>query len=318
VSALTRKRAVAILEASLRRQNRSLSMVEAARRTVAAFLAAVGESVARVTTADVRRYLALRSRSVSANTLARDLELIHGLYQVLVHGALVAADPTEGLSVERTPSRPPILLSEDTVARFLQESLVPNEKSRRSPELRRALALRDRAMLELLYGVGLRASEVRAVRVVDLALGDSQLLCRRAKRGVSRFLPLPAAVIPHLERYLREGRPLLMRLAIGDDDGRLLVTEWGTALDRSAIGERVEQIAKRLAIKAHPHAFRRSLATSLVQRGASIVAVRELLGHVRLSTTQKYVVVDRDDLRNAVSVLEADGVFRAGRSSSST
>ncbi|MCA9647035.1 MAG: tyrosine-type recombinase/integrase, partial [Myxococcales bacterium] len=141
--------------------------------------------------------------------------------------------------------------------------------------------------------------------VCDLDLAAGCLLVRRAKRGEPRQLPLPPAALPPLARYLRLGRPRLVR---GDvlpaAEQRLLLTERGTPLVANEVLRVVKQVAARAGLRAHPHALRRALATHLVQAGVSIAHVRELLGHVRLDTTQRYVLVEREDLRRAVDVLD--------------
>ncbi len=172
----------------------------------------------------------------------------------------------------------------------------------RPVEDRRALALRNRAVVELLYGLGIRAAEVHAAQVVDLDLTRGSMLVCRAKRGELRHLPIPAAAIPHLDRYLKEDRPHLARS--GRDQGRPIVTEGGTPLIPNEVLRVVTKIAARADLRAHPHAFRRSVASHLVEQGASLVAVQKLLGHVSLDTTQRDVFVERAALHEAVSALE--------------
>jgi site-specific recombinase XerD len=188
------------------------------------------------------------------------------------------------------------------VTRLLSVAATPDPKIRRSPEIRSALALRNRACLEILYGLGLRASEAAAVQLVDLDLPGGDLLVRRVKRGQSRRLPLPPAALPHLTRYLLHARPVLADG--GKDAGAFLVTQRGTAASSATILQIVKAVAARASVAAHPHAFRRSLATQIVRCGASLPAVQALLGHASLGATQGYVALDREDLRRAVEVLD--------------
>lgn len=167
------------------------------------------------------------------------------------------------------------------------------------------MPLRDRALVELAYGLGIRASELCSALLVDLDQQDGVLLVRRAKRGQPKALPLPPAALPHLRAYLREARPALVRHGPGGRDrGHLLLTAIGTPLTPKCVRDIVRRLAARAGLRAHPHAFRRAFATHLARNGASLLAVQEALGHVRLDTTAIYVDVERDDLRRAIAILE--------------
>jgi site-specific recombinase XerD len=167
-----------------------------------------------------------------------------------------------------------------------------------------AVALRDRALIELLYAVGLRASEAEAARVVDLDLAQGTLLCRRAKRGRSRVLPLPPACLPALARYLERGRPRLVRAEV-EDQGHLFLSRRGRPLAyRGAVYGVVRRLARRAGVRAHPHAVRRATATHLARQGVNLGAIQALLGHVNVATTSIYLGVDPAELRAAVETLE--------------
>jgi site-specific recombinase XerD len=310
VTALTNERAVETFLAALTRRNFAPATVVKQSRDLRTFLRLVAKPVAEVRREDVRRFLAERARTVCAESSLNELRVVRSLYGLLLDEGFVAADPTAGVEIDTPPPAPKLVLSEQQVARLLEAaSEVVTDWPERTPEVCTAFALRNRALLELLYATGMRASEVAAIRVVDLSLDQAALLCRRAKRGVSRYLPIPKAALSHLERYLREGRPCLVKG--GRDEGRLLITERGTPLRPIYVCELVVSSGKRIGLDVHPHAFRHALASHLVQAGVSIAIVKELLGHVRLSTTQRYVAVDRRALRKAVEFLEAHGAFRA-------
>lgn len=297
------KLALAALERAARA--RGLAPATLARRLGVArrFLAGLRSPLRRVATDDVRRYLASRTESgAGATTLAVELSVLRGLFSVLVEAKLVAADPTERIALPRAHSRPPIVLSETGVKELLVAAHAPPGRCSLPPERALALRLRDRACLELLYGLGLRASELR-VRVADLNLAEGTLLVRRAKRGGGAFLPLPSAALPHVERYLREGRPALVRPG-ADHQGALFLGQYGRPIHNGVVTKLVERAAANAGVRAHPHAFRRAVATHLVRRGASVPIVQALLGHARLDTTARYVGVDREDLKKAVETLE--------------
>ena len=220
-------------------------------------------------------------------------------FSVLVAREILSMDPTSGLFVEVPESEPQLFLTEKEVGTLLARSL--ELPKRHVQPWSRAIALRNRATLELLYGVGLRAAEATSMRVTDLDLLGGAVLVRRVKRGKCGALPLPKAALAHLERYLREGRPALVN---GKDEGRLLVSRSGRPLGTETIRALVAGVARRAGIQAHPHAFRRAVATHLVRAQVPVRAVQELLGHRSLSTTAQYVSVDREDLRRTVAILE--------------
>ncbi|MEZ6184136.1 MAG: tyrosine-type recombinase/integrase [Planctomycetota bacterium] len=127
------------------------------------------------------------------------------------------------------------MLKPESVARLLDLASIPSD-SRRSPEICRALSLRNRAALELLYGLGVRRAEVSRARVGDLDQEQATFLVRRVKRGAHQHVPVPTASMPHLLAYLAEGRPFLAWNR--EDRGRFLVTERGTRLRRPALRDR--------------------------------------------------------------------------------
>lgn len=314
---LTHERALELYLDSLRRRNFAPATLVSQGYHVRSFLAFVAKPVAQIGREDVRRHLAERSKTVTAEVMVADLDAIRASFRALVEEEHLARDPTAGLSARRPPKQVKLVLSEKAVSRLFAEASTVREWEERPGEHRLALALRNRAALELLYATGFRASELCATKVADLALDQPAILCRRAKRGVSRYLPLPKATVPHVERYLKEARPLLAQRGPGLDEGRIFLTERGTPLGPVLFSTLVATLGASVGIKAYPHAFRRAVATHLVRAGVPIAYVRELLGHVRLETTQRYVEVNREDLRKAVELLEADGVFRSrGRDAS--
>jgi site-specific recombinase XerD len=307
---LRRSRALAVLSARLRARNFAESTIALNVRLARALLRAVGKKVRKIGKLDVQRYLADRARTVTPSTTARELDAIRNLFLALREDGLVEEDPTDGLAVEVEPARARTVLPPETVAAYLDAALVET-KTRRSPEVRRAVALRNRAIVELIYGTGFRASEVAASRVTDLDLRAGAVLCRRAKRGVPATLPLPAGAVDHLDRYLREGRPHLARE--DRDEGRVFLSERGRPLSPNDVLRVVWIVSERVGLRTHPHALRRSVATTLVRNGASVVAVKELLGHCRLETTQRYVATSLEDVRRAVELLDEGGSVRRSR-----
>jgi len=290
--------AVRLYERAMRGRGFSPETVAVNLRTVRRFLTRLEVPLRRLRRQHVVAALAAMQRAELAGaTQARALGVLRAFSLVLVEAGVLAADPTEGLTVDASEPAPHVVPTVDAVARLLAASDV-RPCSGASP----ALALRDRALLELLYGLGLRNSEARAARVDDLNLADGSLVVRAAKRGHARTLPLPRAALPHLRRYVEEARPLLVAGRV--DTGHLIVSKTGRPLRHgSEVGEVVAKAARRAGVRCHPHALRRGVATHLVIAGANIRAVQILLGHQSLGVTQRYVDVRRDDLASVVERL---------------
>ena len=248
-----------------------------------------GKPITKATRRDVERYLAVRSKTLASATQADEHYKLAAFLVALVTLEILRANPAEHLPRKHVPERAPLVMSEATVAKLLKAA---------------AGDLRDRALVEIAYGLGLRASEIAALKVVDLSLREGTLLVHRVKRGGEAVLPLPPTTAEHVRAYLREARPALVQAGRHRDRGHLLLTNVGTPLDRRRVAEIVKRIAARARRRAHPHAFRRALGSHLVRQGVSVTAVQALLGHASLDTTQGYVAIDKDDLRRAVEILD--------------
>lgn len=293
-------RLLRLLESELIRRG----LTEATRNAVAwvtvRFLRSTAKSPRKLSRSDVERFLAERAREdLASATRHADLVRLRILFRALRALGQIDADPSQGLVVAPSRRRPVLALGEESITTLFQAAVLRLEDPRRRI---RALALRDRACLELAYCLGLRASEVAAAKVTDLDLIQGELRVRSAKRGDTRTLPVPPRSLPWMQRWLREGRPVLLR---GPDRGQLLLDQFGKGLD-AEIGVRVivRNVARRAGIVAHPHALRRAVATHLVRRGVPVPAVQALLGHRQLDTTAMYVEVDRVELRRAVQHLD--------------
>jgi len=253
-------------------------------------------SPAEVTPADVRSWLAGLRRERSASTQGRKLAAVRCFFRHLVREGRATADPTAGLPAPKTPRRLPRPLAVDDCEALAEA--VP-AVSPRVPEARSDLrALRDRAIVELLYGTGIRVGEASAldVRDVDARLCEVRVL---GKGGKERVVPIPALAREALGAYLAaRRRPGVLAEPLFTP----LRTPRGGAPRR--LGERdVRRILARRAVEAgvcdrvHPHRLRHSFATHLLDMGADLREIQELLGHASLSTTQKYTAVSAEHLR---------------------
>ncbi len=162
------------------------------------------------------------------------------------------------------------------------------------------LWLRDRAMLELMYAAGLRASEVGAIKLNDYSKTLATVTVT-GKGNKQRLVPIGQPAVAAVERYLAELRPHLARHGDGREQFRLLLSNTGRPLDRVAVWQLVKKYAGLAGLRdVHPHLLRHSFATHLVAGGADLRVVQELLGHSDIGTTQIYTHVDRSHLRRTV------------------
>ncbi len=289
-------RALTDYEDRLRRRALSPATLRLCLGTARAFLLHAGR-VRGLVRADVERFLAMRRVGLSPATLADETVRLRGFLKDLVDLGHLSASPAADMVVPRAHRPPPLVLSRQAIQQLFRGALVAPARGGE------AVALRNRALLELGYGIGLRAAELRAALLVDLDLTGASLRVRRAKRGAERVLPLPPASLPHLRAWIERGRPALVLRGDGRDDGFLLLNDAGTPLRHHAVQAIVARIAHRVGVRCHAHALRRALATHLVSDGANVVAVQELLGHERLDTTAGYLAVDDAELRRAMEIL---------------
>ena len=202
--------------------------------------------------------------------------------------------------IRRDPAR---LLERPTTWKRLPGTMTPGQMKRLveapCPE-HGALWLRDRAMLELMYAAGLRASEVGALKLNEY---DPKLAILKVtgKGNKQRIVPIGQPAVDATERYLAELRPHLARHNDGRDRFRVLLSVTGRPLERVAVWQIVTRVARAAGIEGvHPHLLRHSFATHLVGGGADLRVIQELLGHADIGTTQVYTHVDRSHLRRAI------------------
>ncbi|MFQ5746473.1 MAG: site-specific tyrosine recombinase XerD [Gemmatimonadota bacterium] len=256
-------------------------------RRLADFALGRGAEGPEVVTYDVlREHVAGLTRAgLAAATVARAQSALRAYFRFLVADGVTDADPTERLEAPRRGRPLPDVLSVAAVERLLA-----------SVEVERPLAFRDLAMLEVLYGSGLRISEALALRTRDVQL-DEGLLQVRGKGGKQRLVPLGGRAAVALRRYLRESRPQLDQ---GRSEGALFLSRNGRRLSRMGGWRIVHRAAERAGLEGRvtPHTLRHSFATHLLEGGADLAAVQEMLGHADISTTQIYTHVDRSYLQD--------------------
>ena len=237
---------------------------------------------------DVSAFLEhLRAHGIDARSSARKLSCLRGFYKWLLLDRRIHHDPTINIESPKAWKVLPKSLAEPEVAEMLERASMAA-----SHPQARAVALRDCAILELLYGSGLRVSEVTDLTVSDLRLdvGRAQV---RGKGDKERIVPLGVSSIRTLEDYLRQGRPHLERISsarrnparqgAGREQGTLFLSLRGMPLSRQWVWRLV-----KMAGGGSPHKLRHSCATHMVEHGADLRSVQTMLGHADISTTQVY------------------------------
>jgi integrase/recombinase XerD len=219
---------------------------------------------------------------LSAASAARAASAVRGLHRFAVREGLADGDPTADVKPPKLPRRLPKALDVDRVERIL--AAVVGDDPR---------ALRDRALLETLYGTGARISEAVGLAVDDL---DTDLVTLHGKGGRTRIVPLGGYAARALEAYLVRGRPALA--AAGKGTPAVFLNHRGAPLSRQSAWTVLHRAASAAGLDGvSPHTLRHSFATHLLDGGADIRVVQELLGHASVTTTQVYTLVTVDRLR---------------------
>lgn len=250
------------------------------------------QSIRQITGSDVADFSAsLRTASevgpaLAASSAARTVVSVRGLHRFAVRDGLVEIDVSAEVQPPATPKRLPKALPYDVV-----ERLLAGTGDRQTP-----IGLRDRALLELLYGTGARISEAVGLAVDDVDLGHA-VVTVIGKGDRQRRIPLGAVAGQALDEYLVRGRPPLA--VRGRGTAMLFLNARGAPLSRQSAWAVLRQAADRagIVVPVSPHTLRHSYATHLIERGADVRVVQELLGHASVTTTQIYTLVTIDTLR---------------------
>jgi integrase/recombinase XerD len=256
----------------------------------AEFLEKRGREFAAATREDVRDFIQeLFSNSLDGRSVGRKLSAIRHLYRYLLLDGKIKADPTLNVESPKQWKVLPKSLSRDEVEATLAASQPRNESPRA-----KAFALRDRAILELLYAGGVRVSEVADARLEDLKLEMGYILVR-GKGDKERIVPLGIPAQQALQQYLRDGRQVL----VGKNSSPLLFLGTGARrLTRQRLWQLVGKASKASGRHASPHMLRHSCATHMVENGADLRTVQTILGHADISNTQIYTHVALDRLKS--------------------
>lgn len=244
------------------------------------------DSLSKSSKKDISDFMfSLKDKGLSANSIARNLAAIKGFYRFLVRERILKEDPSSILESPKLWKKIPDALSLEEV-----EALVV------APDLRHIQGVRDRAILELMYATGLRVSEAATLKIQDVNLDVGFLRCL-GKGSKERVVPLGKEASKAIRRYLQNGRHRLVKKY--RDEGVLFLSRLGKPMSRQSLWKIVKRYAKIAKIKSQikPHILRHSFATHLLERGADLRSVQEMLGHSDISTTQIYTHIDKNRLK---------------------
>jgi integrase/recombinase XerD len=250
------------------------------------FLGARGlEDPENISHQDLRDFVfQLKDGGLAPSSIRRTLSSIRGYFAFLLEEGVLAVDPSDRLESPKAGRKLPDVLSIEEVQRILE-----------APDEAHPMFWRDKSILEVLYATGMRVSEVVDLKTSHLDLEEG--LCTVFGKGSKeRLVPLGVPARRSLDRYLRGTRT---QLDSGAGEGRVFLNQRGRPLTRATLWSLVKKYAGQAGVEKNvsPHTFRHSFATHLLEGGADLAAVQELLGHADISTTQIYTHVDREYLR---------------------
>lgn len=242
-------------------------------------------SIENTTRSEISSFLsAQKDKNLSANTISRNLVAIKVFYRYLLRERYIKDDPTSVLESPRLWKRLPEVLAIKEIERLLNQIDTSSSQG-----------IRDRACLELIYATGMRVSELVGLGLQDLNLDVGFVKCR-GKGGKERIVPLGREASKWVNRYLKNVRGKLCK---SDSKPFLFLTRSGKGMSRQTVWKAITKCATRAKIKKEisPHTLRHSFATHLLQRGADLRVVQEMLGHADISTTQTYTHIDKEHLK---------------------
>ncbi len=244
------------------------------------------EDLDNITQKNISDYLeGQRKAGFESSTTARYVSSLKGFFSYLHQSGYIQKDPTEDMLSVKLSRKLPTVLSVEEIDMILD-----------IPDVKDKIGLRDRAILELMYSCGLRVSETINIKNSHL-LFDDEIIRVFGKGSKERIVPVGSSAIKWVNNYLLNSRPFLFKRNKSEDF--VFLNKRGTKLSRMGIWKIINKYVSEAGIKkeVHPHTFRHSFATHLVEGGADLRAVQEMLGHASISTTQIYTHIDRNYIK---------------------
>ena len=235
---------------------------------------------------DISEFLALLTElGLSPKSRSRYLSSIRGLHSFLLANNLTDSNVADTIDLPKNTRKLPDTLTIEEVSKIIEQ-----------PDISKPAGIRDRAILETLYACGLRVSELCNLKQRNI-IADSEIIRVFGKGSKERIVPIGASALRWIDEYTQRTRPLFVKNKATDDI--LFLNQRGSKLSRMSIWKLVERSARLAGIepRVHPHIFRHSFATHLLEGGADLRAVQEMLGHSDISTTQIYTHLDREYIK---------------------
>ena len=225
-----------------------------------------------------------REKGMATTTITRNLASIRSFYQFLQKEQIITENPSLELETLKAEKKLPLVLSFREVELLLEQ-----------PDISKTMGLRDKAMLELLYATGIRVSELVSLTISDLNMKMGFVKCS-GKGSKERMIPLGSVALYSIHEYLKSGRP---KMAKQKEEKALFLNQQGTMLTRQGFWKILKKYALKAGIQADitPHTLRHSFATHLLENGADLRSVQEMLGHADIATTQIYTHVARSRIK---------------------
>ena len=240
------------------------------------------ETVSKTTIITYLIYLQKDGKTTS--TISRHLASIRSFFQFLVHNRTIEADPTLNLESPKVEKKLPSVLTKKEVEKLLQQ-----------PELTDAKGLRDKTMLELLYATGIRVTELISLDIEDVHLGDGLLSCKSGN-GKIRTIPIGSFCLKYIKLFLDNYRD---KLGSCQDEKALFLNFHGGRMTRQGFWKIIKHYTEKANINKSitPHTLRHSFAVHLIENGADLQSIQEMLGHSDISTTQMYSKINNTRIR---------------------
>ncbi len=227
----------------------------------------------------------LKNLGLTNTSAARYFSSLKGFFSYLIKNNYIIKNPIEKINAPKLSKKLPAVLNINDIEKILS-----------APNVNDTLGLRDKAILELLYACGTRVSELISLKLSDLFLQD-EVIRVLGKGSKERLIPIGSSAIKWVNNYIKNSRPLIMK--ISKSENHVFLNSRGSKISRMGIWKIIDRYVKEAGIKkeVHPHTFRHSFATHLLEGGADLRAVQEMLGHADISTTQIYTHIDRDYIK---------------------